>query len=99
MERDDLKGENKKLKHDLKQLIEEKKHKRSPNPNHENFQLQISDRSSPDGQEIEMVIQELSSKGNYKDTEALKDDQIRLLEDCLEMMKVEFDKMEKYWME
>ena len=77
MERDDLKEENKKLKHDLRQLIEEKKHLRSPNPSQDNFQLQISDRSSPDGQEIEMIIQEMSSKGNYKDTEALKDDQIR----------------------
>ena len=77
MERDDLKVENKKLKLDLRQLIEEKKHKRSSNPSQENFEVQSSDRSSPDGQEIETVLQEMSSKENYKDTEALKDDQIR----------------------
>ena len=39
MERDDLKEENKKLKLDLRQLIEEKKLDRSPNSSQENFQL------------------------------------------------------------
>ena len=76
MERDDLKEENKKLKLDLRQLIEEKKHNRSPNPSQANLQLQLSNRSSPDGQEIETVLQEMSFKRNYKDIEALKHDRI-----------------------
>ena len=69
MEKDDLKEENKKLKLDLTQLIEEKKHNRATNPS--------QDRSSADGQEIDTVLQEMSSKRKYKDKEVLKDDQIR----------------------
>ena len=76
-ERDVIRHKNHKLKHDIQKLIEDKKCKRLPNSSQDNLELPLSNRSSPDGQEIEMVIQEMSSQGKYKDTEALKDDQIR----------------------
>ena len=69
----------------IQKLIQENKYLGSPNSSQDNIQIQLLDRCSPDGQEIETVLQDQSSQENFKPTctknirmdETGKDEQIR----------------------
>ena len=84
-ENESLKEENMQMRVQIQELIEEKKWLGSPNSSQDNILIQLLDRSSPDGQEIETVLQDQSAQENYKpiDTkssqkdESGKDEQIR----------------------
>ena len=84
-ENESLKEENMRMRVQIQELIKENGYLGSPNSSQENIQVQLLDRSSPDGQEIETVLQDQSAQENYKpiDTkssqkdESGKDEEIR----------------------
>ena len=77
--------ENMRMRVKMQELIEENRYLGSPNSSQDNILIQLPDRSSPDGQEIETILQDQSVKENFKPTdtknirtdETGKDDQIR----------------------
>ena len=84
-ENESLKEENMRMRVQIQELIKKNGYVGSPNSSQENIQVQLLDRSSPDGQEIETVLQDQSAQENYRpiDTrssqkdESGKDEQIR----------------------
>ena len=80
-----LKEENMRMRVQIQELIKENGYLGSPNSSHDNILLQLLDRSSPDGQEIETILQDQSAQENFKPTatkniqmdETGKDEQIR----------------------
>ena len=84
-ENESLKEENMQMRVQIKELIKKNGYVGSPNSSQENIQVQLLDRSSPDGQEIETVLQDQSAQENFKTTATKniqmdgtgKDEQIR----------------------
>ena len=84
-ENESLKEENMRMRVQIQELIKKNGYVGPPNSSQENIQVQSLDRSSPDGQEIETVLQDQSAQENYRpiDTkssqkdESGKDEQIR----------------------
>ena len=84
-ENESLKEENMQMRVQIQELIEEKKCLGSPNSSQANILLQLLDRSAPDGQEIETILQDQSVQENFKPIgttnsrrdERCKDEQIR----------------------
>lgn len=92
-----LKEENKNLKLKFEQMVDDNSPLQSPNSSHENIGLELPDRSSPDGEELNKICKESTSEEYWRDKHDHKEDQIKLLEESLELMKFEFDRMETYW--
>jgi len=97
IENEYLKVENKNLKLRFEQMVDDNSPFQSPNSSHENIGLELPDRSSPDGEELNKICKESTSEEYWRDKHNHRDDQIKLLEESLELMKFEFDKMETYW--
>ena len=66
-ENEALKEENRKMRVQLQELIEENGYLGSPNSSQDNILLQLLDRSSPDGQEIETILHDQSAVEMGKD--------------------------------
>jgi len=97
LENQTLKEENRKLRERFERMLEINLPTQSPNSSQDDIELELPDRSSPDGEELETGCSESISQELKNDKEANKEEQIKILEESLEMMKLEFDKMEKYW--
>ena len=84
-ENESLKEENMRMRVQIQELIKENGYLGSPNSSQDNILPQLLDRSSPDGQEIETILQDQSAQENFKLTatknirmdETGKDEQIR----------------------
>jgi len=92
-----LKEENKNLKLKFEQMVGDNSPFQSPNSSQENIELELPDRSSPDGEELNKICKESTSEEYCCDKHDHSEDQIKLLEESLELMKYEFDRMETYW--
>jgi len=92
-----LKEENKNLKLKFEQMVGDNSAFQSPNSSQENIGLELPDRSSPDGEELNKICEESTSEDYCCDKQHHREDQIKLLEESLELMKFEFDRMETYW--
>jgi len=92
-----LKEENKNLKLKFEQMVGDNSPFQSPNSSQENIELELPDRSSPDGEELNKICKESTSEEYCCDKHNHREDQIKLLEESLELMKFEFDRMETYW--
>jgi len=97
IENDALKEENKNLKQKFEQVFDNNSPFQSPNSSQEDIVLELPDRSSPDGEELNKISKESTSDKLCHGKQNKKDDQIKLLEESLELMKFEFDNMETYW--
>ena len=77
LENQNLKEENRKLRERFERMLEINLPTQSPNSSQDDIELELPDRSSPDGEELETGCSESISQELKNDKEANKEEQIK----------------------